>query len=292
MVAVPETAGVHWKTCSGEAPVLPQLPVSALVPLVVPVNVPPDGEMTVGLVQSPTSAGEASLWQTASPSSLQRRSMSFLHLRGWPPAPTQAAIWSRHAFRHCRERDTADAELTSCSAASSVSSDTNTFGRSHIRNTSVSLLGAALRKGGDARAACRRRATRHARFICESGSVFLCEEKCALPYAEWAMRKSKVLRKRRHTRQGGRGRTGAPGWDIRRAAVGASDWRFTNECRGPSSLPACPDGGIRALYGTAASSTWSAAGSLASASDSVSGPSLEIDQLLCASRIACLMAST
>src|SRR5213593_672376 len=53
MVAVPETAGVHWKTCSGEVPELPQLPASELVPLVVPLKVPPCAGMTVGLVHAP-----------------------------------------------------------------------------------------------------------------------------------------------------------------------------------------------------------------------------------------------
>src|SRR5438876_8260534 len=60
MVAVPETAGVHWKTCSGAVPELPQLPASALVPLVAPLKVPPWAGMTAGLVQSPASAPENS----------------------------------------------------------------------------------------------------------------------------------------------------------------------------------------------------------------------------------------
>src|SRR5438132_11714028 len=53
MVAVPETARVHWKTRSGESPELPQLPASRLDPLVVPLKVPPCAGMTVGLLQSP-----------------------------------------------------------------------------------------------------------------------------------------------------------------------------------------------------------------------------------------------
>src|SRR5881628_213271 len=53
MVAVPETAGVHWKTRSGESPELPQLPASRLDPLVVPSKVPPCAGMTVGLLQPP-----------------------------------------------------------------------------------------------------------------------------------------------------------------------------------------------------------------------------------------------
>ncbi len=53
IVAVPETAGVHWKTRSGEVPELPQLPVSELVPLVVPLKVPPWDGMIVGLLQAP-----------------------------------------------------------------------------------------------------------------------------------------------------------------------------------------------------------------------------------------------
>ena len=53
IVAVPETAGVHWKTRSGEVPELPQLPACELAPLVVPPNVPPCAGMTVGLLQPP-----------------------------------------------------------------------------------------------------------------------------------------------------------------------------------------------------------------------------------------------
>src|SRR6266567_7914415 len=53
MVAVPETAGVHWKTCSGEAPELPQVPACVLVPLVVPPKVPPWAGIWVGLLQAP-----------------------------------------------------------------------------------------------------------------------------------------------------------------------------------------------------------------------------------------------
>src|SRR5437764_1424010 len=53
MVAVPETVGVHWKTCSGDSPERPQLPASALVPLVVPLKVPPGAGMAVGLLQAP-----------------------------------------------------------------------------------------------------------------------------------------------------------------------------------------------------------------------------------------------
>src|SRR2546427_7549882 len=53
MVAVPETAGVHWWTRSGEVPELPQLPTSALVPLVAPLTVPPAAGRTIGLLQPP-----------------------------------------------------------------------------------------------------------------------------------------------------------------------------------------------------------------------------------------------
>src|SRR6266550_9434291 len=56
MVAVPETAGVHWKTSSGELPELPQLPACELVPLVVPPKVPPWAGITVGLLQAPDPA--------------------------------------------------------------------------------------------------------------------------------------------------------------------------------------------------------------------------------------------
>src|SRR5438105_12590168 len=56
MVAVPETAGVHWKTRSGELPELPQLPACELAPLVVPPKVPPWAGITVGLLQAPDPA--------------------------------------------------------------------------------------------------------------------------------------------------------------------------------------------------------------------------------------------
>src|SRR6184192_4127390 len=56
MVAVPETAGVHWKTSSGELPELPQLPACELAPLVVPPKVPPWAGITVGLLQAPDPA--------------------------------------------------------------------------------------------------------------------------------------------------------------------------------------------------------------------------------------------
>src|SRR5437762_13150487 len=56
MVAVPETAGVHWKTSSGELPELPQLPACELAPLVVPPTVPPWAGVTVGLLQAPDPA--------------------------------------------------------------------------------------------------------------------------------------------------------------------------------------------------------------------------------------------
>src|SRR5438046_1701316 len=55
MVAVPETAGVHRKTCSGELPELPQLPASELVPLVLPLKVPPCAGITVTWAQAPAS---------------------------------------------------------------------------------------------------------------------------------------------------------------------------------------------------------------------------------------------
>src|SRR2546427_2089799 len=53
MVATPETAGVHWNTFSGEVPVLPHVPASALEPLVTPLKVPPWDGMIVGLLQAP-----------------------------------------------------------------------------------------------------------------------------------------------------------------------------------------------------------------------------------------------
>src|SRR5947208_16278610 len=55
MVAVPESAGVHWKTRSGALPELPQLPACELAPLVVPLKVPPWAGIAVGLLQAPAS---------------------------------------------------------------------------------------------------------------------------------------------------------------------------------------------------------------------------------------------
>jgi len=53
IAAVPETAGVHWKTCSGEVPELPQLPACELVPLVVPLKVPLEPESRSGCCRPP-----------------------------------------------------------------------------------------------------------------------------------------------------------------------------------------------------------------------------------------------
>src|SRR5438094_6823147 len=108
MVAVPETVGVHWKTRSGDSPERPQLPASALAPLVVPLKVPPCAGMTVGLLQSPASAAEncpAWPWQTATPSCLQRPSTLFRQAWGWSPEATHAAMSSRQAFRLLLESD-------------------------------------------------------------------------------------------------------------------------------------------------------------------------------------------
>src|SRR2546428_10159865 len=135
MVAVPETAGVHWKTCSGAVPGLPHVPARALVPLVVPPKVPPGAGRTVGLLQLPAGAGAgAAPWQAATPSCLQRPSTLLRQAREWPPAPTHAAISSPHAFRHCRATEAASAASARYSAASSVSSDVNprVFGRGLI----------------------------------------------------------------------------------------------------------------------------------------------------------------
>jgi hypothetical protein len=53
MVAGPDAEGVHWKTFSGDVLLFAQVPASALVPVVVPVNVPPAAGSTVGLAQVP-----------------------------------------------------------------------------------------------------------------------------------------------------------------------------------------------------------------------------------------------
>src|SRR5437773_5204673 len=55
MVAVPETAGVHWKTRSGALPGVPQRALCVLAPLVVPLKVPPWAGIAVGLLQAPAS---------------------------------------------------------------------------------------------------------------------------------------------------------------------------------------------------------------------------------------------
>src|SRR2546422_9945750 len=93
IVAVPETAGVHWKTCSGALPVLPQLPANRLVPLVVPVNVPPCAAMTVGLAQLPAmTAGASGPRQTPRPSVLPRLSICLLQAQRRPPPAAPAAV--------------------------------------------------------------------------------------------------------------------------------------------------------------------------------------------------------
>src|SRR5207249_11908661 len=102
MVAVPETVGVHWKTCSGDSPERPQLPASALVPLVVPLKIPPGAGMAVGLLQAPASAAEvgpAGPPHTATPSRLQSASRPFPHDPTRPPPASPAAICARLARR-------------------------------------------------------------------------------------------------------------------------------------------------------------------------------------------------
>jgi hypothetical protein len=53
MVAGPETLGVHWKTRSGELPLVAHVPASVLAPLVMPVKTPPAAGTTVGAAQPP-----------------------------------------------------------------------------------------------------------------------------------------------------------------------------------------------------------------------------------------------
>ncbi len=53
IVAVPDSAGVHVKTCSGDVSVDPQLPWSALVPVVVPFTTPPAAGIAIGAPQVP-----------------------------------------------------------------------------------------------------------------------------------------------------------------------------------------------------------------------------------------------
>ncbi len=55
IVAAPETVGVQRNTCSGALAVAAaQLALSALAPLVVPVNVPPAAGMAIGFAHVPT----------------------------------------------------------------------------------------------------------------------------------------------------------------------------------------------------------------------------------------------
>ena len=53
IVAVPDLAGVHWKTCSGAVLVAATQPLNALAPVVVPVKVPPAAGRTVGSAHVP-----------------------------------------------------------------------------------------------------------------------------------------------------------------------------------------------------------------------------------------------
>src|SRR5437016_12193706 len=105
MVAVPETVGVHWETCSGDSPERPQLPASALVPLVVPLKVPPGAGMAVGLLQAPPPAAE--MWPAwtspaATATRLQRPSTPSPHAPASPPAGTHAATAAPIALRPYR----------------------------------------------------------------------------------------------------------------------------------------------------------------------------------------------
>src|SRR5436309_7696082 len=84
MVAVPETVGVHWKTRSGDSPERPQLPASALVPLVVPLKVPPGAGMAVGLLQAPPPGREVVAVGTSSSASLT----GWLRVSCPPPYPS------------------------------------------------------------------------------------------------------------------------------------------------------------------------------------------------------------
>src|SRR5437763_16333936 len=93
MVAVPETVGVHWKTRSGDSPERPQLPASALVPLVVPLKVPPGAGMAVGLLQAPAPAGEvcpAGTRHTAAATGWQNASCPPPHPPATPPSVSPA----------------------------------------------------------------------------------------------------------------------------------------------------------------------------------------------------------
>src|SRR5436309_14238982 len=83
MVAVPETAGVHWETRSGDASERPQLPASALVPLVVPLKVPPGAGMAVGLLQAPPPGRVVVVVGTGSPGGVTGR----LNVPSAPPYP-------------------------------------------------------------------------------------------------------------------------------------------------------------------------------------------------------------
>ena len=53
IVATPEMLGVHWKTCSGEFPLVAHAPANALAPLVVPVKTPPAAGITIGAAHVP-----------------------------------------------------------------------------------------------------------------------------------------------------------------------------------------------------------------------------------------------
>ena len=53
IVAGPEAVGVHWKTRSGELPLVAHVPASVLAPLVVPLKTPPAAGTTVAAPQAP-----------------------------------------------------------------------------------------------------------------------------------------------------------------------------------------------------------------------------------------------
>jgi len=53
IVAVPDTAGVHWNATSGAFPAAATQPAIVLAPAVVPLNVPPPAGTTTGLAHAP-----------------------------------------------------------------------------------------------------------------------------------------------------------------------------------------------------------------------------------------------
>lgn len=135
MIALPDTAGAHRKTASGDSSLWLQIPASVPMPVVMPVTTPPSGRIARGLAQPLGGIVVVLLVvvvgvtvvvlvapQTAGPSRRQRCSSCLLHFRFRCPAATQETIAALHCKRHCFRSETASTGgLTTASSSSAAS---------------------------------------------------------------------------------------------------------------------------------------------------------------------------